>query len=224
MRVYKTQKQVFCISKGASKFLDGLTSNKLDQPHNAFLTIHGRIVVTFDQLRIGEDEFVIAVESKYTDQLLAHVDRYVKLSGVKFEKLDHSVYFDLDNTVSVNDGGWVIEQKQGRLIITEEKLEENISDEEFTLFRLQHNIPQHGIDYTDEMLLNVSTKEFVSFTKGCFLGQEPISKVYNRSKPTWRLEVRSEGDCSDEETQKMTSKVKDPRTAKVLGFVFVSNN
>jgi hypothetical protein len=55
------------------------------------------------------------------------------------------------------------------------------------------------------------------------LGQEPISKVYNRSKPSWKLVVRFEDDCAPEEKGRMTSKMKDPETGKALGFVFVSN-
>jgi folate-binding Fe-S cluster repair protein YgfZ len=73
-------------------------------------------------------------------------------------------------------------------------------------------------------LLNVSEREdLVSFTKGCFLGQEPISKVHNRSKPTWKLVVKSAEDCPPEERSKMTSQAIDPQTKKTRGFVFVKN-
>ena len=98
-----------------------------------------------------------------------------------------------------------------------------VSDEEFTLFRLQNNIPLQGVDYTDEFLLNVSEDEFVSFAKGCFLGQEPISKVHNRSRPAWKLVVRYEDECGAQEKQKMTSTVVDPKTHRRTGFIFVPN-
>jgi len=71
--------------------------------------------------------------------------------------------------------------------------------------------------------LNVSENDFVSFTKGCFLGQEPIAKVHHRSRPTWKMVVRFEDESSVEEKVKMTSKTSDPGTGRILGFVFVGN-
>jgi len=96
------------------------------------------------------------------------------------------------------------------------------TEKEFLLFRLRHNIPLHGIDYKDEMILNVGYDR-VSLTKGCYLGQEFVSKVHSRAKPTWKLVVKSEDECSDEEKAKMTSKVADPSSGKTMGFVFVKN-
>ena len=72
-------------------------------------------------------------------------------------------------------------------------------------------------------MLNVSATELVSFTKGCFLGQEPASKVHNRSRPTWQLMVKYTHECSEEENNKMTSRVLDPDTNNMMGFVFVRN-
>ena len=87
----------------------------------------------------------------------------------------------------------------------------SISDEEFTLFRLDHNIPLMGIDYqADEFILNVHEYDYVSYTKGCFLGQEPVAKVHNRAQPSRQLIVQFEDQCSPEEAAKMTSKAMDP--------------
>ncbi|MCA9398817.1 MAG: hypothetical protein KC618_03640 [Candidatus Omnitrophica bacterium] len=223
MKLYKLNKTVLSVQNNAARFLNGLTSNTLDRPNNAFLNIHGRVIATFDQIQIAEDHFLILIEGPFVEAVLQHIDRYVKLSGTKLEKKDLNVYFDLDNTYSLSDGEWTIPQKKGKIIITSKKLDSAVTEEEFLVFRVTHKIPQHGLDYHDEMLLNISTEDFVSFTKGCYLGQEPISKVYNRSKPTWKLVVREEDSCTEEERQKMTSKVANPATGRIMGFVFVSN-
>lgn len=223
MKLYKLNKAVLKFRNNTSQFLNGITSNEIDKPNNAFLNIHGKIVATFDQIKISEDEHQILVEQNYVDKVLEHINRYVKLGGVQVERLNDFVYFDLLADTEVQDGDRTIPQKMGQLLVTTHEREVNVSDEEFTLFRLQNNIPLHGTDYHDEMLLNVSTKDFVSFTKGCFLGQEPISKVYNRSKATWKLIVKAEDDCIDEEKTKMTSKIKDLESNKIIGFVFAKN-
>ena len=117
----------------------------------------------------------------------------------------------------------IIPQKKGRLIISDQELETNVTDEIFSLFRVKNHLPVQGVDYTDEFVLNVSEKEFISFTKGCFLGQEPVSKVHNRSRPTWQLVVKYENECDEESKTKMTSKVFDPVEKRTVGFVFINN-
>jgi folate-binding protein YgfZ len=222
MKLYPLSRTVLAIHNNAALFLNGLTSNAPDKPRNAFVNIRGRIMATFDQHRVSDDEFVIAVERAFVDPLLTHLDKYIRLSGVRVEKLDRYVYFDVEETSAPSAAGTLaIPQKKGRLLISKTLMPAQVSDEEFRLFRLQNNIPLQGVDYRDEFLLNVSDEEFVSYVKGCFLGQEPIAKVHNRSKPAWKLVVRYRDECTEEERHKMTSVVVDPATRRPRGFVFV---
>jgi folate-binding protein YgfZ len=141
--------------------------------------------------------------------LLKHLERYVKLSHVKISPSGQSAYINLDT---------------GQTVWSSESHANSISDEAFTLFRLEHNIPLMGLDYqADEFILNVQEQAYVSYTKGCFLGQEPVAKVHNRAQPARRLIVAFENECSAEQAAKMTSKAMDPQRAQVKGFVFVAN-
>ena len=223
MNIYHLDKIALRFSTNVAQLLNGLTTNTLDCPRNAFVTVHGRIVATFDQVKISDDEFFVIIEKLFYDSLRQHIDQFLKLNKTKVETGGENVYFDLNGDAPVEAGDFVVPQKFGRLLVTARRLKANVSEEEFLLFRLRHNIPVHGIDYHDEMLLNVNDEEFVSYTKGCFLGQEPIAKVHNRSKPTWKLVVRCEDELTDEEKLKMTSRVKDPKTGRIQGFVFVRN-
>lgn len=224
MGFFQTTKKVLSVSNQPEKFLNGLTANSLDKPQNAFVNLHGRIIATFDQLKINDDKFLLVIEGNFVPVVLEHVDRYARLSHTKIQPENLTVYFDTSGSYRSGEGEFVIPQKAGQLVLTPKTLPVSVSEAEFNLFRLQNNIPFLGIDYKDEMLLNVSESDFVSFTKGCFLGQEPIAKVHHRSKPTWKLVTKYEDECSAEEKVKMTSKVYDPVTGKVLGFVFVANN
>ncbi len=224
MKVYRCSKKILSVKNNPEQFLKGLTSNDLDKPQNAFLNIHGRIIAVFDQKKVNEDLFLIAVENDFVQPLTQHISRYLALSKTKVEGRDEKVYFDLVGDYQPGQDEHVFAQKQGQLVMTTKEWESNVSDEEFALFRLQHNIPIHGRDYRDELLLNVSEADQVSFTKGCYLGQEPISKVHNRSRPSWKLMVKYEDECTEEEKAKMTSKVKEPRTGRVKGFVFGKND
>lgn len=217
MRIYKTTKQVLKITPFGEKLLNGLTANSLDKPQNAFLNIHGRIIATFDQVRLNADDFLLVVEKDFVAAVKEHLDRYLKLNKSSLETKAFNVYFNLDADYSAEAGEYKVSQKQGELVLTEKSLGVSVTEEEFLAFRLQYQIPVLGIDYRDEFLLNISETDFVSFTKGCFLGQEPVAKVHHRSRPTWKLTVKREEDCSEEEKQKMTSRLAG------TGFVFVKN-
>ncbi|MBI5150095.1 MAG: hypothetical protein HZA28_04905 [Candidatus Omnitrophica bacterium] len=223
MRLYQLNKTVLRLTRNPAEFLNGLCSNTLDRPQNAFVNVHGRIVATFEQCRVGDDEFMIVVERAFADGLMAHLEKYIRLSGVRVEKLDRHAYFDVEGGGEPPAGCFSITQKKGRLLVSEEMMPAEVSDAEFTLFRLRNNIPVQGADYRDEFLLNVGDDEFVSYTKGCFLGQEPISKVHNRSRPTWKLVVCSQDECPIDQRQKMTSLAIAPGTRRPMGFVFMPN-
>ncbi len=223
MKIYKLNKKVLSITNNPSPFLNGLTSNTLDKSKNAFLDVHGKIIATFDQIKINEDQFFILIEQPFVEMVLKHLDRFARLSQVGIQQEDYRVYFDLEGAYKVETNEFVIPQKLGQLVITQKDLENKVSEEEFIIFRLRNHIPVHGIDYQNEMLLNVDETEYVSFTKGCFLGQEPVSKVHNRSKPTWKLVVKYADDPSLEQKQSMTSSMVDPSTRRIFGFAFVKN-
>jgi len=221
MRLYKLPDTVLTIKASkvssvdqktgnlTSQFLNGISSNTLDAPLNAFLNQHGRIIATFRQKRISDDEFLISVPAIAVDNLLKHLERYVKLSHVSINPSNQAAFINVDTAQTVWDIG---------------PHANSISGEEFTLFRLDHNIPLMGVDYqADEFILNVHEYDYVSYDKGCFLGQEPVAKVHSRAQPSRKLMVAFEDQCSCPEAAKMTSKIKDPATGRFKGFVFVGN-
>ncbi|MDP2652495.1 MAG: hypothetical protein Q8Q08_00515 [Candidatus Omnitrophota bacterium] len=224
MKLYRVDKTVLIFKNGAKAFLGGLTSNAMDRPWNAFLNIHGKIIATFDQRVLNDDEVLAVIERPLVDAVLGHLDRYMRLSGVTVEKRDHRVYFDLEGNIPAENDEFAIPQKHGKLLVSRRDRECPVSDGEFLLFRLRHNIPWPGVDYQDDFALNVSEDDFVSYTKGCYLGQEPVSKVHSRSRPTWKLAVRFEDECDAEQRSRMTSKALDEETGRVRGFVFTKNS
>lgn len=222
MKLYKLNKLVLLVKHNPAKLLNGLTTNTMDKPMNAFVDTNGKIITTFGQLQINNDEILIVIEKQFLGNLMSHLDKFLRLSKTKIEVSDYLAYFDLDGEYKPEVNEYIIQQKKGQLIITKKSLEPNVSGEEFTLFRLENNISMQGIDYNNEMLLNVS-EDFVSYTKGCFLGQEIIARVHNLAKPPKKLIVKYDDECNASEKKILTSKCKD-KNGKVLGFVFVSNN
>src|SRR3989338_7720465 len=225
MRLYPlVDKIVLRVKNNAAEFLKGYTTNTLEAPRNAFVTVRGQIVCTFDQMVISPEKVLVVIERKYLDRFSAHLDPYLKLGDTVIEKApEFHLYFDLEDSHEPQRGEIFVPQKKGKLIGTPSSLIPSVSEEEFTLFRLKNDIPVQGIDFDEELLLNVADEEFVSYTKGCYLGQEIIARVHHRSKPPKKLVVKALDRCVPDEKVRMTSKCLDPETGKMVGFVFVNN-
>ena len=187
MRIYKfIDKTVLLVTNNPDKLLNGITSNTLDAFQNAFLDRFGKIIATVDQVKISDDSLLLVVSSPCLQQLYTHLKSYIQLTGTKIQATKYSAYFDLDNEYNRGDSEYIIPQSKGQLVLTEKKIESTVSDDAFLAFRLENNIPLHGVDYTNEMILNVSPT-FVSFTKGCYLGQEIVARVNYLGKPPKKL-------------------------------------
>jgi len=222
MRIYKTDNVVFKFTGNIERLLKGLCTNTLDSPHSAFLDFSGRIIVVFGQKIIDEDSMLIIFRRQFKVRVINHLERYVLLSKTRIEETDYLVYFDLDNLYILNTGELSIPQKAGKLILCKGVIANAVTEEEYTLFRLQNKLPLQGMDYDNEMLLNLGDTSIVSFTKGCYLGQEIIARVHNLGKPPKRLVVKYEDNCIPDERKIMTSRFID-KSGRTLGFVFERN-
>lgn len=225
MRLYKlSNKLVIRVRRNACEFLKGYTSNVLEAPRNAFLDIHGKIVAVFDQKVLSADDVLIVIERQFFERLKSHLGKFLAFGNTTLEEEKYNVYFDLDGDYGPNEDDFVIPVGAPLQVITRKQLPTVVSDQEFTLFRLKNNIPVQGIDYDEELLLNVADEELVSYTKGCYLGQEIIARAHYRSKPPKKLVVKSEDECTPEEKNRLTSRTPDLQTGRTIGFVFVVNS
>jgi tRNA-modifying protein YgfZ len=175
MKLYSCDKTVLRFYPKAASFLNGYTTNTVDAPRTAFVDLHGRIVAVADQFKKSEDEVWIVVESPFAGRLTEHLKKFLSFSDTHVEALSLHVYYDID---------------QGRLLFSKEPLSAEVTDEEFTRFRLEKRIPLQGRDFDQEMLLNLGDESLVSYAKGCYLGQEIVARVHYKGRPPKRLEVR----------------------------------
>lgn len=53
----------------------------------------------------------------------------------------------------------------------------------FDLLRIEAAVPEYGVDMDEEIiLLETGLETAVSYTKGCYLGQEPIARIHHRGR------------------------------------------
>lgn len=201
------------VSPGAGAFLKQYTTNVIEAPRTAFLTREGRTVTAAYQVKISDDETLLAVGAAYVEKLVAHLSRYLPLSETKIDALDdHAVFFDLNAAAEpfvkiepVGPGA-----RSGASALP--------SDEDYVRFRIRHFLPEQGIDFTDEMPLSVDER-LVRFDKGCYLGQEIVARVHYRGQAPRRLVVRRRGECTAAQAERMTSVVE--IEGQLTGFLFI---
>jgi len=57
-----------------------------------------------------------------------------------------------------------------------------ISNETYDILRLEAGIPLFGVDFDEKTILSEVSEKAISYTKGCFVGQEVIARIKNIGK------------------------------------------
>jgi glycine cleavage system T protein len=102
------------------------------------------------------------------------------------------------------------------------------------ILRLEAGIPRYGIDFTeDNLLLETGLRDAVSFTKGCYLGQEVVERVRSRGHVNKRLvgllmdgldlPVAGASVVADErEVGRVTSSARSPALGRIIALAYVN--
>ncbi len=221
--LYDLDYSILSFTNEPIRFLNGLTSNLFDQPCNAFLDIHGKVVATFFQYQLNENHLLAVLSRAVLTPLFSHLAKYLRVSKVMVREEKKLIsYFNLGNDHNKEDD-FVIPLKSGEIVVTKTRQGKTVTEEKFRWFRLKQRIPLQGVDYQHEMILNIDEDQFVSYNKGCFLGQEIVSRVHHLGNPPKRLSVVCEDELPAAQRNEITSKTTDPETGKRWGFTFLNN-
>ncbi len=226
MRFYRLNASVLELGPRAAEFLKAYTTQTPDAPRGAFIDAKGKAVAVYSQARIDSERSLVVVADAVADRLQQHLKKFLFLSDASLRLLPLSVFWDLGGDASPAPGEFKIARAagEGSLLLTprpDAVIGTMASEEDFKNFRLDRNIALQGIDYDDPMLLNLADPELVSFSKGCYLGQEIMARVQYRSRPPLRMVALDESVCPVDLRASMTSRTVDPATGRVRGFVFV---
>ncbi len=208
------------------ELLTGITTNDLNKNKNAFLDRFGKLIALADQ-QIKEDESYLAIESRYETELLNHLQTYQKFTGTKIEKVPETVMHIIGKEKPTD--GIIFPQNIGYLAFKHPSGSMEMSEETHTTLRLENNIPVQGIDFDHQMFLDLGMENAISFTKGCYLGQEVIARA-KRVGPMRKLvrilysAIPERATINGEEVGKITSKCFSPRYGKFLVFAIIRNH
>jgi folate-binding protein YgfZ len=212
----------------AAEFLERMLSNEVqslgegEARQALLLTPKGRIIAPLRVVREAEDAFLLITETELAEVVSTALFRARFAAKCEISVVPLRGYLHLGdpgNGVRVEDYGveaWETWEEAERAAVEADELES---------LRIDAGTPVWGKELDDTVLPAEARLEqtHISFTKGCYPGQEPIARLHHRGHPNRllrRLEVASArpGDeiiLGDKAVGHITSAV----PGKALGYV-----
>jgi tRNA-modifying protein YgfZ len=160
----------------AEDFLQRLVSNDVTTSCDALLlTPKARIVAPLRIIRRAPDDFLLLTEPELGDVVRTQLTRARFAAKVEIEPEEHESWLVLG-------GDEILDQRPPG---------DEASEEELERWRIESRIPRWGYELDDSILPAEAGLEqtHISFTKGCYPGQEPIARQHYRGKVNRRLRV-----------------------------------
>jgi folate-binding protein YgfZ len=143
------------------------------------LTAKARIIAPLRVLRRGSDDFLLSTEPELGERVADELTRMRFAARCEIAREEHEAWLVLG----------------GDEVIDERPAGDEVTAEEAERVRIETGLPRWGAEL-DETILPAEAgldKTHISFTKGCFPGQEPIARLHYRGHVNRRLRVLEVG-------------------------------
>lgn len=198
MSFARLDRTVFKLSgEGVKDWLAGLVTNSLDDDVTfaALLTPQGKIIADFFIYKDG-DAFRLETATKFADVLHKRLRMYRLRAPIEIMETDLKVFvvWNKDDVQGYRDPR---HGSLGHRIVTDESLN---SSGDYNAHRLSLGVPDSEWDFESAQVFpadaNMDLLNGVNFSKGCFVGQEVVSRM--KRMTTVKKRMRSiifEGDA-----------------------------
>jgi folate-binding protein YgfZ len=146
------------------------------------LTAKARVIAPLHVLRRESDDFLLLTEPELGEVVRTELLRMRFAAKVEIEPEEHESWLVLG----------------GDEVLDERPAGDEVGEEELERWRIEAGIPRWGREIDDRILPAEAGLDdtHISFTKGCYPGQEPIARQRHRGKVNRRLRVLElEGDA-----------------------------
>jgi len=153
------------------------------------LTPKARVIAPLRIWRRGTDDFLLLTEPELGARVRDELQRmrFAANCEIALEQHDSYVLFGVGDGIPNPDYGVEAVEILGELPAELPEL----GDEELEGLRIEAGTPRYGAEI-DERIMPAEAgldQTHVSFTKGCYPGQEPVARLHYRGRPNWRLRV-----------------------------------
>lgn len=151
---------------------------------------------------VGENVAVVG-HNQYKKDLLDHLNSRILQQDVSMRDISefNKVYISFDEYPMSNEIT-VVQTFRGWIIVapTSQEVESTLTEKEFNQYRVDHLIPHQGFEITPAYHpFNCGLDNLVHEAKGCYIGQEILTRMRSRNK-TGKALHRVEGEQQDATT------------------------
>jgi folate-binding protein YgfZ len=147
------------------------------------LTAKARVIAPLRVLRRGEEDFLVLTEPELGDTVRTQLLRTRFAAKAEVEPEEHESWLVLG----------------GEEVLDDRPAGDEVGEEELERWRIEAGIPRWGREIDDQILPAEAglDETHISFSKGCYPGQEPIARQRYRGKVNRKLRVLDvEGDAT----------------------------
>ena len=189
------------------------------------LTAKARVIAPLVVLRRGAEDFLLLTEPELGERVRAELTRMRFAAKAEIEDEEHS-----SHVVFGGEGIRTDDYGEPAAEVLDEDLETTLTAEELELLRIRAGTPAWGKEIDDRVLPAEAglTERAVSFTKGCYPGQEPIARLHYRGHANRGLRVLELDQAASPEAElvyegktvgRITSVARDGDTVVALAYV-----
>jgi folate-binding protein YgfZ len=211
----------------AEDYLQRMVSNDVetlgdgDACEALLLTPKARVVAPLRVWRRGPDDFLLLTEPELGETVRAHLLRSRFAAKCEIELEEHT------SLIVFGSGKGLPGELPGTVEVLDEELEPTLGGDELERLRIEASVPAWGKEIDDSILPAEAglDETHISFTKGCYPGQEPVARLRNRGHVNRRLRVLEveAAKPGDEITHagKAVGRITSAVPGRALGFVRV---
>jgi folate-binding protein YgfZ len=175
----------------AADYLQRMVSNDVealaagDACPALLLTAKARLIAPLVVLRRGEDDFLLLTEPGLGEIVRAHLTRMRLRAQCEIDAEEHNSVLVFGAATGFPTD-W-----PGAHEAVDADLGTTLSDEELELRRIEGGVPRWGRELDDRILPAEAglDRTHISFSKGCYPGQEPVARLHFRGHPNRGLRV-----------------------------------
>lgn len=155
----------------------------------------GKVDAWLRVTRLADHEFALDVDAGWGTAVVARLRRFLLRTKVDIDLLDWHVAVLPSEDEVAPEGAWrVVSEVEGTTTLLGPSVGGDLDDDEYDALRIAEGIPRMGSEI-DESTIPASTgvvDRSVSFTKGCYTGQELVARIDARggNVPTRLRRVR----------------------------------
>ncbi len=143
----------------------------------AMLNAKGRVTSVIEVVHRGDD-LLLLCEPSLTDKTISLLSKYAIMDEVEFEAIPLSVHRVWSSVAAVWDAPPIIGDLPGPAA----------DPGDVEIRRIEAGMPKYGVDVSEEHFpFESPLLRHIDYEKGCYLGQEPVSRVHFRGNPNKAL-------------------------------------